>query len=330
MRAQCSGFMVERQKAPAALGATIPASMAGERLDRVLARLFSDYSRARMQRWVRDGRVEVDGAPCRDTRARVAGGERLRVDPPPPVPAQVGPEAIELQLVYRDEHLLVLDKPAGLVVHPGAGNRDGTLVNALVHLDPSLSALPRAGLVHRLDKNTSGLMIVACTLQAQTGLSRLIAERAVHRGYEALVHGIAPAAGRVDAPVGRHRVQRTRMSVREGGRHATTDFRRIAAFRAHSHLALQLGTGRTHQIRVHMAHLGHPIIGDREYGGVRPAPAALEQGAVQAVRGLSRQALHASRLRFEHPISGHTLALESALPADIAALLAALDADARR
>lgn len=319
--------MVERQKTSAVLGATIPPDMAGDRLDRVLARLFTDYSRARMQRWVRDGRVELDGAPCLDIRARVAGGERLRVDPQALPAEDWSPQAMDLRLLYRDEHLLVLDKPAGLVVHPGAGNRDGTLINALVHLQPALSALPRAGLVHRLDKNTTGLMVVACTLPAQTRLSRQIAERAVHRGYEAIVHGIAPAAGRVDAPLGRHPIQRTRMSVREGGRHAVTDLRRLATFRAHSHLAIELGTGRTHQIRVHMAHLGHPIVGDREYGGVRAVPATLGRDAAHAVLGFPRQALHARRLSFEHPITGETLALQSELPADMAALLAALLAD---
>jgi 23S rRNA pseudouridine1911/1915/1917 synthase len=320
--------MVERQKAPAALGATVPPGMAGDRLDRVLARLFSDYSRARMQRWVRDGHVALDGAPCRNTRARVAGGERLRVNPPPMPQEDWRPQPMDLRLVYRDEHLLVLDKPAGLVVHPGAGNLDGTLLNALVHLQPALAALPRAGLVHRLDKNTTGLMVVACTLQAQTRLSRMIAQRDVHRGYQAIVHGVAPAAGRVDAPVGRHRVQRTRMSVREDGRHARTHFQRLAAFRAHSHLALELGTGRTHQIRVHMAHLGHPIVGDREYGGVRPVPAALGREAAQAVLDFPRQALHACRLGFAHPVTGDPLVLQCELPADMAALLCALHADA--
>lgn len=302
----------------------IPPGMAGDRLDKVLARLFSDHSRALMQRWIRDGRVTVDGAPCLDTRARFDGGEQLRIDPPTMPADDWKAQAIDLEVVYRDRHLLVLDKPSGLVVHPGAGNPDGTLVNALVHLDPALATLPRAGLVHRLDKNTTGLMVVACTLPAHTHLTRMIARRAVHRGYEAIVHGITPSSGQVEAPLGRHRVSRTRMSVREDGRQANTRFRRMHAFQAHSHLELELGTGRTHQIRVHMAHLGHPIVGDREYGGVRPAPASVGSAAARALMDFPRQALHARRLCFEHPITGQTLALESPLPSDMAVLLSAL------
>jgi len=320
--------MEERQKPAAVLAGTVPRELAGERLDRVLARVFARFSRSRLQRWVRDGRVRVDGAACRDTRARLAGGERLEVRPAAEPDETLRPQARALDVVWSDAHLLVLDKPAGLVVHPGAGNRDGTLVNALVHLDPGLAALPRAGLVHRLDKDTSGLLVVARTLEAHARLAAMIAHREVHRGYEAVVHGQPAGAGTVDAPIGRHRVMRTRMAVVSGARAARTRYRRLAAFRAHSHLALELDTGRTHQIRVHMAHLGHPIVGDRDYGGVRPAPAALGAGAACAVAGLARQALHARRLRLRHPLTGATLDLRSPLPADLAALLAALAADA--
>ncbi len=309
------------------LTATVPADLAGERLDRVLARLFQDYSRARMQRWVRAGRVRVDGSTCCDTRVRLGGGERLDVQPAPEPAQCLRAEARPLTLLHRDRHLLVLDKPAGLVVHPGAGNPDHTLVNALLHLEPALAHLPRAGLVHRLDKNTSGLMVVACTVECLTRLSRLIAARDVHRGYEAVVHGVPTPEGRVEAPVGRHRVQRTRMSVRPGGRYAVTHFRRLRAFRAHAHLELELETGRTHQIRVHMAHLGHPLVGDREYGGVRTPPRSLGETAAAAVGAFARQALHARRLAFIHPMTDEPMALESPLPTDLASLLDALASD---
>ena len=316
--------MVPQQKAESRLEATIPDDCAGERLDRVL----DQYSRARLQRWVRDERVAVDGSPCTDTRCRVHGGEHLTVRPDEEPVEHWGPEAMALDIVHQDAHLLVIDKPAGLVVHPGAGNREGTLVNALVHLDASAARLPRAGLVHRLDKNTTGLMVIARTLEAHTSLVRLMARREVHRGYEAVVHGIPPPSGSVDAPIGRNRTIRTRMSVSAGGREARTHYRRLAAFRSHSHLALQLDTGRTHQIRVHMAHLSHPIVGDREYGGVRPTPAGMLEAAARAVSGMTRQALHARRLQFQHPVTGEVLDLHSPLPRDMARLLDALARDA--
>ncbi|MFT5176602.1 MAG: 23S rRNA pseudouridine1911/1915/1917 synthase [Gammaproteobacteria bacterium] len=303
------------------LHASVPPSLAGERLDRALGQMFSDFSRARLQRWVREGRVQVDGTICTKTRARVDGGEQIQVNAVPEVDVDAKAQPIELQLLYRDEHLLVLDKPAGLVVHPGAGNPDGTLLNALLHLDSSLATLPRAGLVHRLDKLTTGLMVVACTLQAQTHLTRMIAAREVHRQYEAIVHGIARVNGTVDAPIGRHRVHRTRMAVRDGARAARTDYQRIRTFAAHSHLRLQLHSGRTHQIRVHLAHIGLPIVGDRDYGGVRPAPARVGADVAQATIGFARQALHACKLEFEHPISAEHMIVSSPLPADMVGLL---------
>jgi 23S rRNA pseudouridine1911/1915/1917 synthase len=303
------------------LHASVPFSLVGERLDRALGQMFTDYSRARLQRWVRAGRVQVDGTVCTSTRMRVDGGEQIQVGVVQEVDTEASAEAIELQVLYRDEHLLVLDKPAGLVVHPGAGNRDGTLVNALLHLDSSLAALPRAGLVHRLDKLTTGLMVVACTVQAQTHLTRMIAAREVHRHYEALVHGIASANGTVDAAIGRHRLHRTRMAVRTGARAARTDYERITAFAAHSHLRLKLHSGRTHQIRVHLTHIGLPIIGDRDYGGVRPAPARVGAEVAQATMAFPRQALHACKLAFQHPISDQSLVVLSPLPTDMAKLL---------
>ena len=320
--------MVHQQKPGGALEAAVPHDLAGQRLDLVLARLFAQFSRSRMQRWVRDGRVDLDGTPCLDTRARVHGGEQLRLRPTVQPAENWSAQPMALDVVHRDAHLLVVNKPAGLVVHPGTGNLQGTLVNALVYLDPAAAALPRAGLVHRLDKNTTGLMVVARTLEAHTALTRLIARHRVQRGYEAIVHGITSPSGKVDAPVGRHRIVRTRMSVNSAGRDARTHYQRLTAFRAHSHLALQLETGRTHQIRVHMAHASHPIVGDRDYGGVRPAPASMAAEASRIVMGFARQALHARRLRFEHPMTGEELELSVPLPADMAALVAALAADA--
>jgi 23S rRNA pseudouridine1911/1915/1917 synthase len=313
--------MESQQKAAQTLHASIPLTLAGERLDRALGQLFIDFSRARLQRWVREGRVQVNGAVCTSTRQRVDGGEQIRLDAAQTIEAHSGPQPIDLNVLYRDEHLLVLDKPAGLVVHPGAGNADGTLVNALLHLDPSLAELPRAGLVHRLDKLTTGLMVVACTLPAHTHLTRMIAARLVQREYEALVHGLASANGTVEAPIGRHSRHRTRMAVREGARHARTDYRLIRSFVAHSHLRLKLHTGRTHQIRVHLSHVGLPIIGDRDYGGVRPPPARVGDTVAQATMSFTRQALHACRLEFEHPITGHAVCVTSALPADMEQLL---------
>jgi 23S rRNA pseudouridine1911/1915/1917 synthase len=321
---ECSGLMESQQKAVQTLRASIPLALAGERLDRALGQLFVDFSRARLQRWVREGRVQVNGAVCISTRRRVDGGEQIEVEAAQTIEARSGPQPIDLNVLYRDEYLLVLDKPAGLVVHPGAGNADGTLVNALLHLDPSLAALPRAGLVHRLDKLTTGLMVVACTLPAHTHLTRMIAARLVHREYEALVHGLASANGTVDAPIGRHPRHRTRMAVREGARQARTDYRRIRSFVAHSHLRLQLHTGRTHQIRVHLSHIGLPIIGDRDYGGVRPPPARVGDSVTQATMAFGRQALHACQLEFEHPITGHPISVSSALPADMEQLLGTL------
>lgn len=317
--------MDSQQNPVHSLRASVPPSLAGERLDRALGQMFSDFSRARLQRWVRDGRVRVDGTICTKVRARVDGGEQIQVHAVHEVDVDAKAQPIELQLRYRDEHLLVLDKPAGLVVHPGAGNPDGTLLNALLHLDSSLATLPRAGLVHRLDKLTTGLMVVACTLQAQTHLTRMIAARDVHRQYEAIVHGIARVNGTVDAPIGRHRVHRTRMAVRDGARAARTDYQRIHAFAAHSHLRLQLHSGRTHQIRVHLAHIGFPIVGDRDYGGVRPAPAHVGAAVAQATIGFARQALHACKLEFEHPISAQHIVVSSPLPADMLGLLATLE-----
>ncbi|MEM6638696.1 MAG: 23S rRNA pseudouridine(1911/1915/1917) synthase RluD [Pseudomonadota bacterium] len=305
--------------------ATVPAAQAGHRLDQVLARLFPQYSRARLQRWIRDGAVTVDGA-VRRPRDALFGGEAIRIVAALEDEARAGPEALDLSFAYRDDDVLVVDKPPGLVVHPGAGNAHGTLVNGLLHEDPSLSQLPRAGLVHRLDKDTSGLLIVARTLPAFTALTDAMASREIHREYVALCVGALSGGGTIDEPIGRHPVDRKKMAVHERGRAARTHYRVLKRYRGHTLVAVTLETGRTHQIRVHFAHRRWPLVGDRTYG--RPALPRLASDALRdALTGFGRQALHARRLTFDHPVSGHAVTVESALPDDFTALLALMDAE---
>ncbi|MDX1432328.1 MAG: 23S rRNA pseudouridine(1911/1915/1917) synthase RluD [Gammaproteobacteria bacterium] len=314
--------------APPTRSLTIPRSLAGTRLDQALATLFPEYSRARLAQWIRDGHALIDDGRRRP-RDRVAGGERvtLRAEPPP-ADERWRAEALPLAVVYADEHLLVVDKPAGVVVHPGAGNRSGTLLNALLHHDPGLAHVPRAGLVHRLDKDTSGLLVVARTLPAHSRLAAALRQRTVTREYQAVVRGRPSAGGRVDAPLGRHPVKRTRMAVVGGGRPALTHFRVLARYRAHSHVLARLDTGRTHQIRVHMAHIGHPLVGDPAYGGRLGIPAGAGERLAACLRAQKRQALHAAALALSHPVSGESMRWDSPLPADMRALLEALAEDA--
>jgi 23S rRNA pseudouridine1911/1915/1917 synthase len=297
----------------------VPVEYAGLRLDQTLARLLPEHSRSRLKQWVDDGHVTVDGAvPA--PRDRVHGGERLVVRVPAAVPVTIdAPEAITLPIVDEDAAILVLDKPAGLVVHPGAGNRSGTLLNALLHHAPSLGALPRAGIVHRLDKDTSGLMVVAKTLEAQTDLVRQLQARSVARHYLALVNGDVARSVVVDAPIGRHPVQRTSMAVVASGRPARTHVDVVARHGATTLVRCRLETGRTHQIRVHLASIGHPLVGDPVYGGrARALPNVL--------RAFPRQALHAEHLALVHPVTRRQRKWSSPLPGDFAALLAAVDA----
>jgi 23S rRNA pseudouridine1911/1915/1917 synthase len=302
-------------------------ALAGQRLDQALATLFEDFSRSRLQQWIREGRVRVDGTVWRG-RDRVFGGERVEVDAVLAPQGEVRPEAIPLAVVHQDEHLLVIDKPADLVVHPAAGNWEGTLQNALLHADPALAVLPRSGIVHRLDKDTSGLLVVARTPVAHRRLVEALQARTVKREYRAVVAGVVLAGGTVEAPIGRHPTARTRMAVTTAGKPAVTHYRVLERFRAHSYLRVNLETGRTHQIRVHLAHVRHPIVGDPVYGGrpqlpPRPAPAL-----VDALRELGRQALHAHRLGLAHPATGEWLEWESPIPGDMTRLLEVLRADA--
>ena len=311
---------------------TVPAELAGKRFDVVLAALASGYSRARLQRWIREGRATVENR-CRRPRDPVEAGDRIDLCAPreagPPGSSCIhAPQPIDLVIRHEDEALIVVDKPAGMVVHPGSGRPDGTLVNALLHHDPALAAIPRAGLVHRLDKHTTGLLAVARTLTAHKSLVDQLAARTMRREYLAVARGRVIAGGVVDAPIGRHPSHRTRMAVvHRNGRRAITHYRVETRYRAHTALSVRLDTGRTHQIRVHLAHLGFPIIGDPEYGG-RPAPPAGASPALgEALRRLGRQALHARRLALAHPGTGRECAWEAPLPADLSALLDALATD---
>jgi 23S rRNA pseudouridine1911/1915/1917 synthase len=309
--------------------AQVPLSAAGRRFDQALAEMFPDYSRSRLAGWIKAGAVTLDGAVA-PPRQLLRGGEQVRLEAELAVEVESAPEAIDLTIVHQDAHLLVLDKPAGLVVHPGAGNPAGTLLNALLHYDGKLAELPRAGIVHRLDKDTSGLMVVARSLAAHTALVEMLSRHAVERQYEAVVLGTLVAGGTVDAPIGRHMGDRLRQAVRdeEDGKRAVTHYRLRERFRAHSLIQCNLETGRTHQIRVHMAHVHHPLVGDPLYGGSLRLPKGATQELVAALRGFRRQALHAERLAFEHPVTGEALAFEARRPQDMDALIATLRADA--
>jgi 23S rRNA pseudouridine1911/1915/1917 synthase len=316
------------QTSTIALRLKIPESHAGQRLDQALAALLPDYSRSRLKAWIESGDVRVDGA-TRRPRDRVGGGESVAIDAEIEAEVDAVPQDIPLTIVHRDRDLFVIDKPAGLVVHPGAGNPDATLQNALLALDPKLERLPRAGIVHRLDKDTSGLLVVARTVAAHTALVRMLENRKVHREYEAVCRGVMTAGGTIDAPIDRHPTDRVRMAVRQGGRESVTHYRVIARFRAHTHVRVQLETGRTHQIRVHLAHAGFPLVGDRVYGGRLTMPKGASEALRQAVREFPRQALHAARLELAHPVSGKPLEFRAELPPDMRALLAVLKQDRR-
>ena len=298
------------------LDLSVSADCAGLRLDQALARLLPEHSRSRLSAWVKEGRVQVDGVVT-DPKRKVWGGERLTIaEELPREDSAQQAEDIPLTILYEDETILVVDKPAGLVVHPGSGNWQGTMLNALLHHAPQLAGIPRAGIVHRLDKDTSGLLVVAKTLEAQTDLVRQLQARTVKRCYLALVFGKVAQGGMVDAPVGRHPVQRTKMAVVAGGRPARTHYQVKERFASTTLLECTLETGRTHQIRVHMTEVKHPLVGDPAYGP-RTQRAAL-------LMDFPRQALHAWRLAIVHPLSGEEMEWESPIPADFSNLLAAL------
>ncbi len=306
----------------------IPDAHRGQRLDQALAALFPDFSRTRLKAWIEAGRVLVDGARPKP-RDLVSGGELVRVAPLNEPRVAVAPEAIALDVIHEDPSLLVLAKPAGLVVHPGAGNPRATLQNALLAHDPALAMLPRAGIVHRLDKDTSGLLVVARTPDAHAKLTKALARHEVEREYEAVTIGVMTAGGTVDAPIDRHPVDRLRMAVRGSGREAVTHYRVIERFRAHTHVRVHLETGRTHQIRVHLTHAGFPLVGDPLYGKRLVFPKGATARLMETMRGFRRQALHAARLAFVHPATGQRVEFSTPLPPDFLELRAALREDVR-
>jgi 23S rRNA pseudouridine1911/1915/1917 synthase len=300
--------------------------LAGFRLDQALARALPQYSRARLQGWIEAGAVLVDGRRLRG-RDKVLGGERVHIEAQIEADEQVVAEALPLDVVFKDRALIVINKPPGMVVHPGAGNTGHTLQNALLALDPKLAVVPRAGIVHRLDKDTSGLLVVARTPEVHKALVEAIAAREVERHYAALCTGVMTGGGTVDEPIGRHRSQRTRMAVRSDGRPAVTHYRVLKRFRSHTLVRAELETGRTHQIRVHLAHIGYPIVGDPAYGGRRRIPAGCTAELSAELAALKRQALHAARLALHHPVSGREMEWEAPLPADMTRLIAAMETD---
>ena len=295
----------------------------GQRFDQVLAEMFPDYSRSRLQGWIKKGRALLDGAEVLP-RVRVKTGQNVVLKPELEAVSDSTAEAIPLDIVFADADLIVVNKPVGLVVHPGAGNAAGTLMNGLLHYAPELESLPRAGILHRLDKDTSGLLLVARSIAAHTRMVRALEQREIRREYRAVCNDRLTAGGTVDAPIGRHRTQRTRMGVTEGGRPAVTHYRVLARFAAHTFIAVRLETGRTHQIRVHLAHSQHPLVGDQTYGGRLRIPRGSSEALAETLRGFKRQALHASDLGFVHPVSGADMQFHAPLPDDMLELLNAL------
>ena len=305
---------------------TIDEQTSGMRLDQALAQLLPEYSRSKIQDWIKQGFITLNQAKVKP-REKVFDGDSLVLDVPPTTKTYDQPEQIEFEIIHQDADVFVINKPAGLVVHPAAGHQTGTLVNGLLHRDPGLEQLPRAGIVHRLDKDTTGVMVVARTLQAHTALVEALQEREVKREYIAIAQGLITAGRTIDAPMARHPVDRKRMAIREDGKDAITHFRVAERYRAHCLIEVQLETGRTHQIRVHLASIRHPLLGDQTYGGRLTIASGIGDLLEQTIRRFKRQALHAKRLTFEHPSSGETMSFEAGLPADLQNLIEELRAD---
>ncbi|RLA29392.1 MAG: 23S rRNA pseudouridine(1911/1915/1917) synthase RluD [Gammaproteobacteria bacterium] len=308
---------------------TVPLELAGQRLDQALAQMFPQFSRSRLKTWILQGFVTVDERKMRP-RDAVSGGESIVLLPQAEIAVISKPEPLDLDIVYEDEDLLVVNKPAGLVVHPGAGNTRGTLMNGLLHRVPALEQLPRAGIIHRLDKETSGLLLVGKNLEAHTALVRKLADRDISRHYLAVCNGVLTGGGKIDAPIARHPTERVKMSVQSKGKPAITHYRVLQRFAAHTYISVQLETGRTHQIRVHFAHRRNALVGDQVYGGRLAMPAGASAELQDVLRQFRRQALHATRLAFSHPRTGADVECQVEPPDDFSALIAALKKDAEQ
>lgn len=308
------------------LQATIPDSLNSSRLDQALVSLFPQYSRSQHQNWVKGGQVTVDGQAHR-SKDKVHTGQVIEITAEMKAEKRWEAQDIPLKIVFEDDDILVIDKPAGLIVHPGAGNPDRTLLNALLHYDSKLNTIPRAGIVHRLDKDTSGLLVVARSLEAHNALVKAMQDRRIKREYEAIVLGVIVSGGSIEAPIGRHPTQRTKMSVLKFGKPAVTHYRVLQRFRAHTHVRIRLETGRTHQIRVHFQHINYPLVGDKTYVKRLKIPGGISDSLKKTLTEFHRQALHATQLELSHPISGKVLTLKSALPEDMSRLIVALKED---
>lgn len=309
------------------LSAEIQPEQMGQRLDQTLAELFPDYSRSRLKTWIEQDLVFVNGQVLNVPRTKVLGGEQVEIIVEVEDETHFEPENLPLNIVYEDEHILVINKPKDFVVHPGAGNPSGTVLNALLYHYPPIAEVPRAGIVHRLDKDTTGLMVVAKTIPAQTQLVRDLQKRKITREYEAVAFGVMTKGGKVDEPMARHPTKRTTMAVHPMGKPAVTHYRIMEHFRNYTRLRLRLETGRTHQIRVHMAHIAHPLLGDQTYGGRPRPPKNATEHFAEVLRNFQRQALHAIMLRLEHPITGELMEWYAPLPDDFVELIAALKED---
>ena len=305
----------------------VPESCLGKRFDQTLAIMFPDYSRSRIKEWILAGQVQVNSEVLTRPREKMYGGEVVEINAKVEAELRFEAQNIPLDIVYEDEYILVINKPVGLVVHPGAGNPNGTLLNALLHHYPQIGVVPRAGIVHRLDKDTTGLMVIAKTIAAQTNLVEAMQLREITREYEAIACGVMTAGGLVDQPIGRHSTKRTQMAVSFIGRPSVTHYRVMEKYRLHTRLRLRLETGRTHQIRVHMSHITHPLVGDPVYGGRPRPPKNATPELLTKLRGFKRQALHAAMLSLFHPITGEEMTWHAELPEDFVELIKLLQDD---